>query len=105
MTELRPSLVLTTVREVAPVANDLTVTNWFGDLVSHPAVIVDAHTVDEIVPVLTDPGLSIARASGRFEPLHGTLWRGGRRHADPHEDESDPLIGTDTVRLKPERSS
>src|SRR6187431_951126 len=33
-----------------------TVTNWFGDLVSHPAVIVDAHTVDEIVAVLTNPG-------------------------------------------------
>ncbi len=33
-----------------------TVTNWFGDLVSHPAVIVDANTVDEIVAVLTNPG-------------------------------------------------
>jgi FAD/FMN-containing dehydrogenase len=31
------------------------VTNWFGDLVSHPAVIVDANSVDDIVPVLKDP--------------------------------------------------
>ncbi len=36
-------------------ANDLTVTNWFGDLVSHPAVIVDASSVDDIVRVLKDP--------------------------------------------------
>jgi FAD/FMN-containing dehydrogenase len=33
----------------------LTVTNWFGDLVSHPAVIVDAHSADDIVRVLKDP--------------------------------------------------
>lgn len=32
-----------------------TVTNWFGDLVSHPAVIVDAHSVDDIVAVMKDP--------------------------------------------------
>jgi len=37
------------------VAKDLTVTNWFGDLVSHPAVIVDANSVDDIVRVLKDP--------------------------------------------------
>lgn len=33
----------------------LTVTNWFGDLVSHPQVIVDANTVDDIVAVMKDP--------------------------------------------------
>jgi FAD/FMN-containing dehydrogenase len=33
----------------------LTVTNWFGDLVSHPAVIVDAHSAADIVRVLKDP--------------------------------------------------
>ncbi len=33
-----------------------TVTNWFGDLVSHPRVIVDANSVADIVAVLKDPG-------------------------------------------------
>lgn len=32
-----------------------TVTNWFGDIVSHPAVIVDANSADDIVRVLKDP--------------------------------------------------
>lgn len=32
--------------------SDNTVTNWFGDLVSHPQVIVDAHSVDDIVAVV-----------------------------------------------------
>jgi FAD/FMN-containing dehydrogenase len=35
---------------------DHTVTNWFGDLVSHPSVIVDAHTISDVVSVLQDPG-------------------------------------------------
>lgn len=34
---------------------DFTVTNWFGDLVSHPQIIVDAMTVDDIVKVLKNP--------------------------------------------------
>ncbi len=34
---------------------DPVVTNWFGDLVSHPKVVVEAHTVDDIVAVLKDP--------------------------------------------------
>ena len=32
-----------------------TVTNWFGDIVSHPAVVVDANSVDDIVRVMKDP--------------------------------------------------
>ena len=32
-----------------------TVTNWFGNIVSHPQVIVDANTVDDIVAVMKDP--------------------------------------------------
>jgi len=32
-----------------------TVTNWFGNIVSHPQVIVDANSVDDIVAVLKDP--------------------------------------------------
>ncbi|MFC5864335.1 FAD-dependent oxidoreductase [Acidicapsa dinghuensis] len=32
-----------------------TVTNWFGNVVSHPAVIVDAHSVDDIIAVLKNP--------------------------------------------------
>ncbi len=34
---------------------ELTVRNWFGDLVSHPLVIVDAHSVADIQAVLMDP--------------------------------------------------
>jgi FAD/FMN-containing dehydrogenase len=34
---------------------DPEVTNWFGDLVSHPRVIVDAHALDDIIAVLRDP--------------------------------------------------
>lgn len=32
-----------------------TVTNWFGNIVSHPAVIVDANSVDDIIAVMKDP--------------------------------------------------
>jgi len=32
-----------------------TVTNWFGNIVSHPAVIVDANSAADIVAVLKDP--------------------------------------------------
>jgi len=32
-----------------------TVTNWFGNIVSHPSVIVEAHSVDDIVAVMKDP--------------------------------------------------
>ena len=31
------------------------VTNWFGDVVSHPSVIVDANSVADIVAVMKDP--------------------------------------------------
>ena len=34
---------------------EITVTNWFGNIVSHPQVIVDANTVEDIVCVLKDP--------------------------------------------------
>src|SRR5450755_287676 len=34
----------------------ITITNWFGDPVSHPQVVVEATTVDDIVKVLKDPG-------------------------------------------------
>ena len=32
-----------------------TVTNWFGNIVSHPTVIVEANSVDDIVAVMKDP--------------------------------------------------
>ncbi|HEY4354263.1 MAG TPA: FAD-dependent oxidoreductase [Acidobacteriaceae bacterium] len=32
-----------------------TVSNWFGNVVSHPQVIVDANSVDDIVAVMKDP--------------------------------------------------
>jgi FAD/FMN-containing dehydrogenase len=35
--------------------SDLTVTNWFGDVVSHPAVIVPVNSVDDIIAVLKNP--------------------------------------------------
>lgn len=34
---------------------EITVTNWFGNIVSHPGVVVDANSVDDIVRVLKDP--------------------------------------------------
>ena len=33
-----------------------TVTNWFGNIVSHPAVVVEAASVNDIVAVMKDPG-------------------------------------------------
>ena len=35
---------------------EVTVTNWFGDVVSHPRVVVDANSVQDIVNVLKNPG-------------------------------------------------
>ena len=32
-----------------------TVSNWFGNVISHPAVIVDAYQVEDIVAVMKDP--------------------------------------------------
>jgi FAD/FMN-containing dehydrogenase len=32
-----------------------TVSNWFGNIVSHPAVVVEAHKVEDIIRVLKDP--------------------------------------------------
>ena len=34
---------------------DTTVTNWFGDIVSHPKVVVEAASADEIAAILTNP--------------------------------------------------
>ena len=47
---------------------DATVSNWFGDLVSHPQVVVEAHSVDDIVAVLKDPDRypSPVRAVGSY---------------------------------------
>ncbi len=35
--------------------NTITITNWFGDLISHPKVVVQATSVDDIVKILKDP--------------------------------------------------
>ncbi|MES1257617.1 MAG: FAD-binding oxidoreductase [Acidobacteriota bacterium] len=35
---------------------DSVVTNWFGNVTSHPHVIADANSVDDIVAILKDPG-------------------------------------------------
>ena len=34
---------------------DPVITNWFGDIVSHPRVVAEAHSVEDIVRVLRDP--------------------------------------------------
>jgi len=47
-------------------ASDATVTNWFGDLVSHPKAVVEAASVDEIVRILN---ISVARSAYRLEPF------------------------------------
>ena len=36
--------------------SDTVITNWFGDIVSHPQVVVEATSVDDIAAVLTNPG-------------------------------------------------
>lgn len=33
----------------------LEVTNWFGDLVSHPQVLVEAHSKEDLIAILKDP--------------------------------------------------
>jgi hypothetical protein len=47
---------------------DTVVTNWFGDVVSHPVVVVDATSVDDIVAVLKNPSQypSPVRAVGSY---------------------------------------
>jgi len=47
---------------------ETTVTNWFGDLASHPAVVVEAGSVDEIASILRNPDRypSPVRAIGSF---------------------------------------
>ena len=44
----------------------LTVTNWFGDLVSHPTVVVGANSADDVVAIIRDPAKypSPVRATG-----------------------------------------
>src|SRR5579863_7959158 len=34
---------------------EITVTNWFGDVVSHPQVLVEASSKEEIIAILKDP--------------------------------------------------
>jgi hypothetical protein len=34
---------------------ELTVTNWFGNIVSHPQVVVEANSTEEIIAILKDP--------------------------------------------------
>jgi FAD/FMN-containing dehydrogenase len=35
--------------------SDITITNWFGDVVAKPRVVVEATSAEDIVPILTDP--------------------------------------------------
>ncbi|HUL16136.1 MAG TPA: FAD-dependent oxidoreductase [Terriglobales bacterium] len=34
---------------------EITVRNWFGDLISHPKIVTEAHSADDLVRILTDP--------------------------------------------------
>jgi hypothetical protein len=68
---------------------DLEVTNWFGDLVSHPRVIVDANSVDDIVAVMKDATkYSGAGARGRLQPFNCAMRGRGWTHPSSNEDES-----------------
>ena len=60
----------------------LTVTNWFGDLVSHPQVVVEAHSAQDVAAILKDPAKypSPVRAIGS-KPFDGALRGGGGRDA------------------------
>jgi len=44
----------------------LTVTNWFGDLVSNPSVVAEANSTDDVIAILKDPAKypSPVRATG-----------------------------------------
>jgi len=46
--------------------SEITVTNWFGNIVSYPHVVVDANSGDDIIRVLKDPAQfpSLVRAVG-----------------------------------------
>ena len=46
---------------------DTTVTNWFGDIVSHPKVVVEAKTADDIAAILKNPAAILLLA--RFDIL------------------------------------
>ena len=35
--------------------SDIVITNWFGDLVSHPQVVIDIHSKEDIVAALKNP--------------------------------------------------
>ena len=68
------------------------VTNWFGDLTSHPQVVVEAASVDDIVTVLKDPGQypSPVRAVGSNHSTSpcgvadgGTLIKMSKMNRDP----------------------
>src|SRR5437588_12228468 len=37
-----------------PAVPDTTVTNWFGDIASHPQVVVDAASVEDLVRIVKD---------------------------------------------------
>src|SRR5664279_5540808 len=79
-----------------------TITNWFGDLVSHPRVVVEAVSVDDIVKILKDPDHypSPVRAVGSNHSTSpvgvaegGTLIKMGRMNRIVE-------IGTDTVTVQ-----
>src|SRR6516165_7804114 len=46
--------------------SSLTVTNWFGDLVSHPGAVVEANSTSDVIAILKDPAKypSPVRATG-----------------------------------------
>jgi len=64
------------------------VTNWFGDLVSHPRVVVEARSVEDIVAVMRNP--ETYPSPVRTVASNHSTARGGRRNPDSDDDERDP---------------
>lgn len=56
---------------------DTTVNNWFGNITSHPQVIVDANSVDDIAAILRDPAKFLHRCAPLvpITPLQSAGWQ------------------------------
>ena len=69
-----------------------TITNWFGDVVSHPQVVVEANSTEQIIAILRDPAKypSPVRAVGsnHSTPPCGVADGGNADHDGEHEQDS-----------------
>lgn len=76
-----------------------TVTNWFGNITSHPAVVVEATSVDDIVNIIKDPGKypSPVRAVGSNHSTSACGTADGGTLIKMSKMNAITAIGTDTV--------